>query len=335
MPAQLNQRPFAVMNNIPLGISIWVLGSFAFWLLLFFTYTIDRPYWTAFVGSSMNILLVIPPLTSYYLYLELCRNRLGLKWRVLGLIGMSLLWLIIQRQLIYPAFGLKPEYGENLSNFVFLTTFASFLWLGVRGFKDRARLQEALQLQQSAELRLQDSQLTPHTLFNMSNIVYAVLLRTPHQAAPLFLAMNQMLRYLVEQSPKHWTPAHAELAFMENYAMLERARDSEKVDISFDCQGDLAAPVPPMLLATLFENAVKHGRFPDGHLTIKVVLKIDDEQLSFAISNRVPCAEAPSKGLGIGLKAAKRRLQLLYPNQNTLQTWRENQWFHAHLEVRL
>ena len=333
------QQP-RVMNarngpSVRLMILATVAGAVALWLLLWFTYSLDRPEIGAFIGASMNVLLVLPPLLSYYLIMAFTSGRMPLIGQLVCVLFAGGAWMVVQRQLIYPAFGVPPEYGENVTNFIFIGTFGVCTWLAQQSFAYRARLAEAQKLQEQAELGMLEAQLAPHTLFNMTNRVYAVLLDDPQKAAPLFLSMTNMLRHLVERTRKKWVALEEELAFMQDYAAIQRAHDEETTQIQFAVEGDIHVPVPPMLLATLFENAVKHGRSNAGDLWVNVQLTVGDDHLVFQMENSNPNDEPSQPGMGMGLENVERRLELLFPKQYVL-TWesRENS-FHTHLEIRL
>lgn len=218
----------------------------------------------------LTVLLVIPPLASYYAAMEMMRDRLALPLQISCVFVLALVWLLLQRFVLYPLAGLSISIGESMANFILLPTFGIASWLAVRSFFYRRRLADALELQAQTELRLLESQLAPHTLFNMLNTVYSVLLTDHEKAVPLFLSMSEALRHVVDRTRKPWIPLHEEMDFIENYAALERARSPDLVSIAIRAEGDLGVPVPPMLLATLFDNAVTHGRFPDGALEIDV-----------------------------------------------------------------
>lgn len=312
-----DERRFGMTNDGAVLLAIGIATAAMLWTALFVAYRHDRA--DASDVASASVLLVIPPLLSYYLLMDLTRGRLSLARQVACVCGLALLWLAIQRGLIYPAFGFSPALGESVANLILLPVFGVASWLAVRGFRYRQRLARALDLQHRTELQLLDAQLAPHTLFNMLNTVYAVLLSDRERAVPLFLSMSEALRHVVDRMRKRWVPLHDELDFIEHYATLERARDAGRVNIAVDARGDLEIPVPPMLLATLFENAVKHGRFADGTMDIQVSVEADETRIRLEVRNRFPHpTPVPlTTGMGVGQANVRDRLRLIYPGRST------------------
>lgn len=122
---------------------------------------------------------------------------------------------------------------------------------------------------------------------------------------------------------------------MEDYAALLRAHDLENTRIQFQVDGDVNIPAPPMLLATLFENAVKHGRASTGELWIEVSVTVGDDHLTFQMENSHPHNQPSQPGLGLGLDNVRRRLELLFPGRHRL-TWNAlEDRFQTLLEIHL
>jgi hypothetical protein len=320
LPTQIenDERRFGVTSDWAVMAALGLAVAIGLWAVLFAAYRLDRA--DAVALASATVLLVVPPLVSYCLVMELAKNRWSLAWRIGATYGLALAWLAVQRDVVSPAFGFVSSIGESVANFVLLPTFGIALWLAARSVLYRRRLARALELQTQTELRLLQAQLAPHTLFNMLNTVYSVLLTDHRKAIPLFLSMSEVLRHVVDRTREPWIPLHDELAFIEHHAALERARHPERVTITVRAMGDLDVPVPPMLLATLFENALKHGRFPDGTLEVDVSVDSGETEIRFEVSNRFPFAGRPMDGMGVGLSSVKNRLTLLYP---------EKSWFDA------
>jgi hypothetical protein len=319
MQARDDERHFGVTNAWPLIITGALAIAVALWIVLFATYRLDRA--DATEVASTTVLLTVPPFASYVLLMELTKRRFSLKWQISAAFGAGLIWLFVERSVIGPAFGIALSLGECVVNLILLPTFGVASWLALRGISYRKRLETALRLQEQTELRLLEAQLAPHSLFNMLNTVYSVLLTDHQKAIPLFLSMSEALRHVVDRTRKRWISLQEELDFIHNYAALERARNPSQVAIAVVAEGDLEIPIPPMLLATLFENAVKHGRFPDGTLQINVAAIVTESHMKFEVTNRFPDIVHSTKSLGIGQTNVRSRLQMLYPTAST---------FHAH-----
>jgi LytS/YehU family sensor histidine kinase len=326
-----DERQIGVTNIWKWIAAAGLAAAILLWVVLFAAYRPDRG--DAIAVASMTVLLVIPPLASYYTLMELTKNRLSLTWQVVAVFTVGLIWVPIQRGIISPTFTIELSLGESVTNLILLPVFGIASWLGVSSFFYRQRLGKVLELQKQNELRLLEAQLAPHMLFNMLNTVYAVLLTDHEKAIPLFLSMSQALRHIVDRTRKRWIPLQEELDFIENYAVLERARNPERVVITIDADGDLDVPVPPMLLTTLFENAVKHGRFPDGTIEIRVHVRVTEARMDFEVANRFPVPGNAGKNMGIGHSNVKNRLDLIYPQRNAFHTYAEDGFYRASIAI--
>lgn len=92
--------------------------------------------------------------------------------------------------------------------------------------------------------------------------------------------------------------------------------------------------IPPLLFITFVENAFKHGIEPaekDCFLHLSVSSK--NNQVTFTCKNSIE--EKINTPKGIGLTNLKRRLELRFPNQHTLQTEETPTQYHAMLQIDL
>jgi LytS/YehU family sensor histidine kinase len=91
--------------------------------------------------------------------------------------------------------------------------------------------------------------------------------------------------------------------------------------VRFEIAADAArAPVPPMLLQTLVENAVKHGiaRLPaGGEVTVRAAIESGGLAIEVENTGRLPPPDAA--GAGLGLKIARDRLRLMYADRAKLE----------------
>jgi LytS/YehU family sensor histidine kinase len=96
--------------------------------------------------------------------------------------------------------------------------------------------------------------------------------------------------------------------------------------------------IDPMLLIPLVENAFKHGTDINDHNTILIYLKVssDCSDFHFKLINYFKKADKiKSKDAGIGLKNIQRRLDLLYPNKHTFNTFSVGDMYTTELSIDL
>src|SRR5581483_9550839 len=119
---------------------------------------------------------------------------------------------------------------------------------------------EAQQLRlNEARLAALTSQINPHFLFNTLNSVSSLIRTNPDQARSVVYRLSSILRRLLRKTD-NLTPLREELAFIDNYMMIEMVRFGEKLRFIKEIEPDtLDRLVPSMLLQPLIENSIRHG----------------------------------------------------------------------------
>lgn len=176
-----------------------------------------------------------------------------------------------------------------------------------------------------AELRALKSQVNPHFIFNSLNSLRALIDENPSRARDAVTQLANLLRYSLQSGQLETVAFAEELRIVNDYLALEQVRHEERLRVHLDIAPDtLALPVPPMLLQTLVENAVKYGisaRADGGEISI--IARRENGSLRLQVTN--PGELAPTAGLrrpastGLGLRNAAERLRLLFGERATLQ----------------
>ena len=114
-----------------------------------------------------------------------------------------------------------------------------------------------------AHLRLLQSQLEPHMLFNTLANLRALIGVDPAAAQIMVDRMNDYLRATLNASRATSHPLHAEFARLSDYLALMAIRMGPRLRVTLDLPQELRdLPVPPLLLQPLVENAIGHGLEP-------------------------------------------------------------------------
>jgi hypothetical protein len=178
--------------------------------------------------------------------------------------------------------------------------------------------------QQEAELRALKSQVNPHFIFNSLNSLRSLIEEEPARARLAVTQLANLLRYSLQSSQRETVPLEEELRVANDYLALEQVRYEDRLRLRIDVPPQaLALPVPPMLLQTLVENAVKYGiaqRREGGEIAI--VARCDGDLLRLQVTNpRAPDAsiKMDAESTGVGLRNAAERLRLLFSDRATLQ----------------
>ena len=117
----------------------------------------------------------------------------------------------------------------------------------------------------AAEARLHslESRIQPHFLFNTLNSISSLITIDPARAEQIVGRLAALLRASLDTSGRSLIPLREELAIVESYIDIEKARFGDKLVRSVNVPAALqGVKVPPMSVQALVENAVKHGITP-------------------------------------------------------------------------
>jgi len=160
-----------------------------------------------------------------------------------------------------------------------------------------------------AELAILKAQLNPHFLFNALNTIAALAAGEAARGACLELA--ELLRGVLRLGTVRHHSLAEELTLVRRFLAIERLRFSERLTVEEVVEpGCLAAPVPPLLLQPLAENAVKHGvarRLQGG--AVRIEASCAGGRLRLAVSNPVDSDAPRASGTGVGLQTARKRVE--------------------------
>lgn len=223
---------------------------------------------------------------------------------------------------------------------VFNSTFILFIWSAFYfGYHiyDRYRRSEVERAQlaatvKEAELRALKSQINPHFIFNSLNSLRALIDEDPARARQSVTQLANLLRYSLQSGQHETVPFEDELRIVNDYLALEQVRHEERLQLRLDVAPEtLTLPIPPMLLQTLVENAVKYGiaTRPEGG-EIAIIARRENGMLKLQVTSPgtvpdaaaaafSPARAAPPVSTGVGLKNAANRLRLLFGERATLQ----------------
>ena len=194
-------------------------------------------------------------------------------------------------------------------------------------------LQTQLQLKEQ-ELKFLKMQIHPHFLFNTLNTLYGFTLKKSEQAPGMILKLSNFLDYILYQVDKPLVRLQDEINHIEDYISLEKSRFQEGLQIVFNKNFlDNELQISPMLLLPFVENAFKHGVQINGVVNVRIMLKVDGEELNFSINNTSKNKEISING--IGLENIKKRLEMLYPGNYFLKISHEEKMFCVKLKINL
>ena len=192
----------------------------------------------------------------------------------------------------------------------------------LRHSREARRNEERMKLALSeAELRALEAQVNPHFLFNCLNSIRGMIVEDATQAQDMVTRLANLLRYNLQRDRRHTVALASEVEAVSDYLALESIRFEDRLRVRL--QVDEAArqtPVPPMLLQTLVENAIKHGveELPaGGELFIRA--RVDGDTLRIEVENAGRLGEPRPGSTQIGLSNARERLRILYGERASLE----------------
>lgn len=227
----------------------------------------------------------------------------------------------------------------GVDDIIFYLLYTAFFTLIMYVWQNRKR-EEALEKQQrEVEIQSLKAQLNPHFLFNSLNTIYSsALTEKDTPTAQLVQQLSGILRHSVEEVRHEKTSLEKELAFIEKYLALQRARlpQHPHVSISTSIHWDQEpADIAPLLLIPFIENAFQYGISLDQPSFVTIRLTIEDKKLQLRVENSLLTVHSHQKGAGTGLPNAQKRLELLYPHQYTLAFGPEKSTFLVDLTLQL
>jgi len=193
-----------------------------------------------------------------------------------------------------------------------------------RRYRERALRASQLEARLAhASLQLLKMQLQPHFLFNTMNSISALVREEPDKAERMIANLGSLLRRTLDHGDLQEVALRDELATLELYLDIERARFAERLCIRTDIDpATLDALVPNMVLQPLVENAIRHGvgtRVAGGVVTIQS--SRHGEMLSIRVSDDGPGLVGSGIGSerGIGLDNTRARLARLHGERQSVE----------------
>ncbi|GHU73077.1 hypothetical protein AGMMS49992_10530 [Clostridia bacterium] len=211
-------------------------------------------------------------------------------------------------------------------------------------------LAERMRRLNQAHLRMLQSQINPHFLYNTLATIHWMALEQLPQGGSISEALCTLSDLLREsiKSPEV-VPLRDELTQALRYILLQKLRFEDDIDaemrISDDCGG---CGVPSMLLQPLIENAIKHGMSGSYEKPLHIVvtgirdgslfdLRVADDGAGLSEEHLLTLThslreENVETSHAIGLINVRQRLRLLFGDQGVLDVQRN---IPTGLEVRI
>ena len=228
--------------------------------------------------------------------------------------------------------------------FNFMSVIVTILLIGFNaGVKSFIRWSEEKLLQSEkerqyyfTELAFLKHQISPHFFMNTLNNIHALVDINAEDAKNAIIKLSHLMRYLLYESSVQQVLLKKEINFIESYIELMRLRyDDDNLTIETEYPDNIETVyVPSSLFLSFIENAFKHGIHPNDHSLITINFSVDNGFLTFRIVN---CSWDmiinQTETTGIGLENVRKRLDLIYKSNYTLDIHSSDKIYEVTLKI--
>jgi len=189
----------------------------------------------------------------------------------------------------------------------------------------------------ATELSFLKSQVNPHFLFNTLNNIYTLSILKSDLASDSILKLAGMMRYVLTEVGEKSVPLVQEIHYVQQFLDLQKIRLTSRVKVEFEIFGDVDKHmIAPLLFLPFIENAFKYGVSTHLNSVIKITITLKPDSITLQTQNPV-FEEKLAKELstGTGLKNARRRLEILYPEKHWLRTETIGNQYYADLTLTI
>ncbi|MES1215180.1 MAG: histidine kinase [Bacteroidota bacterium] len=317
-------------------------GLFAF-IYLFFAFLFDRLEWK--FTNRLLIFVGLGLLLTHIMRWVIQRTNIlmkPLKSQIISLILITVIFTFLlsasetYMQELSGLAQIDRSTKEVISVFkrildnAFHSSVYLFIWNSIYFIyhyieKSRRQQVDTLKLEaliKELELKTIKAHINPHFIFNSLNSIRALVDENPQRAREAVTELSNILRSSMSTEKMETVCFEKELDIVKDYLALENMRFEDRLKIVYQIDEDtLDQPVPPMMLQTLVENAIKHGiskQIKGGMVKIISDFKGDYHELTVQNTgslNGYLNNEAHQNDLaeqGFGLSSTTSRLSLLY-----------------------
>ncbi|HEY2720620.1 MAG TPA: histidine kinase [Chitinophagaceae bacterium] len=321
----------------------WLSQAFgwgAFILMnLFFTFIFGEFHW--YILVTLGIYLSLGILITHLMRLSIIRFDVLLK-PLRSQISLFLCFTVVfslalgvSHTLARDLFKLYPSaesqnksFYEKLFNNAFPSILLLFIWnclYFIYHYIEKSRKQQldTLQLEslvKELELKTIKAHINPHFIFNSLNSIRALIDENPSRARTAVTELSNILRSSMQMDKAETVSFEKELNIVKDYLALENMRFEDRLKVEYEIDEDtLDQQVPPMMLQTLVENAIKHGI--SKHIrggVIKIISDYKDQYHELAVQN-TGSLNGGLNAEGFGLSSTQNRLGLLYGDRASFE----------------
>jgi hypothetical protein len=216
--------------------------------------------------------------------------------------------------------GFLMDHGTNLENMEAITRSIT------RRVSERRKGEEVSVRETATEkeltvakLSLLHAQVEPHFLYNTLASAQVLTRTDPAKADQILGHLIVYLRRSLPSAEESMSTVGDELERARAYLEILKIRMGDRLALQIQVpEALMRTPIPPMMLQTLAENAIKHGLEPiPGGGTVWIIARAIDDEVAVTVADDGRGFSENGGGTGIGLKNVRQRLRLLYGDAAT------------------
>ncbi len=248
---------------------------------------------------------------------------------LLALFGQFLVSLFMMHALhimTWETYSFSILVFTALQNWIILCLWLALYLMLKQVRNNRQQQLKQIQLEsslQATELMALKAQLNPHFIFNCLNNMRAMAIDDSEKTREMITNLSEILKYSFQFGEQTQVTVEKELQHVKNYLALEDIQFEQRLSYEFDVTPETRQQlIPTLSIQLLVENGIKHGIMgsPEGgHIIIKVAHTNDKLVIDVTNTGELKFDDNDSKSSGVGLKNLRKRLQLVYPGEASLQ----------------
>lgn len=221
----------------------------------------------------------------------------------------------------------------------FIATISGIIALVIQGFiawfKDMKLREALIEKNHKIELALVKSQLDPHFLFNTINNIDVLILKDQEEASNYLNKLSDIMRFMLFETKTEEVLLSKEIEYIEKYIELQKIRTANTEYVNYSIVGDPSDnKIAPMVFIPFIENAFKHCTNKKINNAINIRIVIDDKSIKMHCINKFePNRNSTNESGGLGNGLIEKRLQLLYPNNHTLEVQKEENTYSVIVSI--